>query len=38
MADLDAFRDLGVDTVFLHNVGRNQQAFLDMAARHLLSD
>ena len=37
-ADLDAFRDLGVDTVFLHNVGRNQQAFLDMAARHLLSD
>ena len=35
-ADLQAFAELGVDTVFVHNVGRNQDAFIDMAARELV--
>lgn len=35
-ADLQAFADLGVDAVFIHNVGRNQEAFIAMAERHLL--
>ncbi|GGF66325.1 LLM class F420-dependent oxidoreductase [Paracoccus acridae] len=35
-ADLQAIADLGVDTIFVHNVGRDQQAFIDMAARELL--
>jgi coenzyme F420-dependent glucose-6-phosphate dehydrogenase len=35
-ADLQALAGLGADTVFLHNVGLNQEAFIDMAARELL--
>ena len=35
-ADLQAFAELGADTVFVHNVGRNQEAFIAMAARELV--
>ncbi|MCZ0960618.1 TIGR03885 family FMN-dependent LLM class oxidoreductase [Paracoccus benzoatiresistens] len=35
-ADLQAFAELGADVVFVHNVGRNQEEFIDMAARELV--
>lgn len=35
-ADIQALADLGADTVFLHNVGRNQMEFIDMAGRELV--
>lgn len=35
-AALEEFASLGVDRIILHNVGRNQRAFIDAVAKHIL--
>ncbi|HWH98463.1 MAG TPA: LLM class F420-dependent oxidoreductase, partial [Pseudolysinimonas sp.] len=35
-AYLQGFLDLGVDRIYLHNVGRNQREFLDVFGRDVL--
>jgi hypothetical protein len=35
-AHLQGFLDLGVDRIYLHNVGRNQREFLEVFGRDVL--
>jgi coenzyme F420-dependent glucose-6-phosphate dehydrogenase len=35
-ASVEEFANLGVERIILHNVGRNQQEFIDTFARHIL--
>ena len=35
-AEIQQFLDLGVDRIYLHNVGRNQKEWIDVFAREVL--